>query len=146
MQRGFAPEWAGGWNVARWAFTFTLFYAHLPRLARIEDAYACTDMVFSTGPWRLAEYVIWTPQSATGMWWLGIVGLAGMAWGGRLFRVGLLLHLIGAWALLTEEALNLKAHDRLAPTSMALPQSGDRPWRVGSSSWSSAGSTGRPGR
>lgn len=113
MQRAFAPDWAGAWGAARWAFTLTLFYAHLPRFARIEDAYACTDMLFTTGPWRLADFVVWTPESATGMWWLGIVGLAGMAWGGRLFRTGLLLHLIGAWALLGEEALNVKAHDRL---------------------------------
>lgn len=114
MDRLFAPEWAGGWTLARWCFAFTALAAHLPRLARIEDAYACTDMLFSTGPWRLAEYVVWTPATATGIWVAGVVGIVAFAIGGRLFRPGLALYFVAAWALLAEEALNVKAHDRLA--------------------------------
>jgi len=34
-------------------------------------------------------------------------------WGGRAFRLGLFCRLLGAWALLGNEAINIKAHDRL---------------------------------
>ncbi len=114
MDRAFAPEWAGGWTLARWGFAFAALWGHLPRLSRIDDAYACTDMLFNYGPYRLNEWVTFTPLTATVLWVLGLLGIVAIAVGGRLFRPGMLFYLVGAWALLAEESINIKAHDRLS--------------------------------
>ena len=59
------------------------------------------------------EYVRFTPPTAIALWFVGALGIGMIAWGGRLLRPGLLLWFVGAWVLLAEEALNVKAHDRL---------------------------------
>ncbi len=114
MKRLFEPVWAGGWTAARLCFAVAVLWGHWPRLARVEDAYACTDMLFTTGPWQLANYVVWTPTSAYALWTVGLLGIMGLFLGGRFFRPGMFLYLLGAWALLGEEAINVKAHDRLS--------------------------------
>ena len=114
LDAAFAPTWAGGWAASRLIFVFAAICAHLPRLFRIDDAYACRDMLFTRPPYSLADWVVWSPASATAVWALGALGIVGVAWGGAWFRLGLLAYLLGTWGLLAEEALNVKAHDRLA--------------------------------
>ncbi|MBM4368186.1 MAG: HTTM domain-containing protein [Deltaproteobacteria bacterium] len=114
MRRLFEPNWAGGWTATRLLFACAALWGHWPRFARVEDAYACTDMLFTTGPWQLANYVVWTPTTAYALWFVGLAGILGLFVGGRFFRPGMILYLLGAWALLAEEAINVKAHDRLS--------------------------------
>ena len=109
----FAPAWAGGWTLCRWMFGVAALWGHVPHLAQLADAYACSDMLFTNGPYRLTEWIVWRPPTATALWAVGLVGIGMFTWGGRLTRPGLLLYLLGAWSLLGEEAINVKAHDRL---------------------------------
>ena len=113
VERLFQPEWAGGWQGTRILWAMVALFAHMPRIRGIDDAYAAQDMVFSTGIYKLAEYVVLTPPVARTCWALGVVGLACVLWGGRAFRPGLMLWFVGAWTLLGNEAINIKAHDRL---------------------------------
>ncbi len=113
LDRIFAPQWAGGWAAARVALALGLLFAHIPRFRFIEDAYAASDMVFSKAPFHLADYIVWTPPTAYGLWGAGIAGALLLLWGGRLAKPGLLLFLITAGLLLVAEAFNIKAYDRV---------------------------------
>lgn len=113
LERLFAPEWAGGWAAMRVLFVVAAAWGHLPRVLAVPDVYAAEDMVFTAGIYRLAEYVTFTPTTAYGLWTTATLGLAFVLWGGRLAKPGVILWLFGAGALLAEEALNVKAHDRL---------------------------------
>jgi hypothetical protein len=111
--RLFEPTWAGGWEVGRWMLVLAMVAAHVPRLVRIEDAYAASDLLLTSGPLRLAEVVRWTPPTAYAIYFLGWLGILLAALGGRATKPGLLLYLVPTWLLLAEEATNVKAHDRL---------------------------------
>jgi hypothetical protein len=114
LDRLYAPIWAGGWDLVRWGFALSQLGAHLWRIHRMADAYAADDMVFTAGPWQLARYVTWSLPTAWAWWSVALVGLVGLLWGGRLAKPGLVAYLAGAWALMAVEALDVKAHDRLA--------------------------------
>jgi hypothetical protein len=142
LDRLFEPEWAGGWDLARWGFVVAAILAHLPRTHRIGDAYASPDMVFTTGPFVLADYVRWTVPTAWAIWAAGAAAIALVAWGGRCFRPGVALYLVASWALLAEEALDVKAHDRLftwIALVMLLSPAGERrlsdKWRSPAARW-----------
>lgn len=113
IERLYRSEWAGGWTCARLLFVFALAHGHLPRIAGVGDAFGAPDMVFNNSLSSLNEYVFVTPQLAYGFWGIGTLGLVLMLLGGRSFRAGLGLWLIGGWLLLLSEGLNIKAHDRL---------------------------------
>ncbi len=95
-------------------FALAMIAAHVPRYARIDDAYASADMVFSHPPIRLADVVRWTPATATGLWLAGLVGALLLLWGGRLAKPGLALFVATSFLLLEAEAFNIKAYDRLS--------------------------------
>lgn len=142
LDRLFRPVWAGGWLWTRWAFVAAALWGHAPRLVAIPDAYAAADLVLTAGPWRLTEYVLFSPTTAYLLWSLATLGLVLIAGGGRLFRWGLLFWFIGAWALLAQEALNVKAHDRLLAWiwlamwfSPAHEQGLSRAWRSPAPRW-----------
>jgi len=113
LDRLFQPQWAGGWTAARVLFALVALLTHGPRIIRIEDAYASTDMLFSTHPFRFNDHFILTPESATVFWAIGIAGCLMILWGGRLAKLGVCLFLVGSWVLLMSESLNTKAYDRL---------------------------------
>lgn len=129
LDAAFAPVWAGPWALSRGMFVFAAAWSHLWRVAAIRDAYAVDDMVFTSGPFRLADFVIWTPATATALWAVGVLGIGMIGWGGRALRPGLVLWFVGAWALLAEEAVNIKAHDRLmfwVAVGLMLSPAGER--------------------
>lgn len=113
LDRLYRPEWAGGWTLARWLFIFACAHAHLPRVMGIPDAYGASDMVFNNSISSLNDYIFVTPELAFGFWGVGVAGLVMMALGGRMYRTGVLLWIVGAWLLLLSEGLNVKAYDRL---------------------------------
>lgn len=113
MQRLFAPRWAGGWAPTRVLYALAGLGTQLPRAGAIGDAYAAPDMVFSRGPLYLADWVVLTPPTAWVVWAAGVAGLLGLGWGGRLARPGLWLWLVAMTVLVSAEALNIKAYDRL---------------------------------
>jgi hypothetical protein len=110
----YVPEWAGGWELLRWAWAFAAFLCIAPRALGIGDAFGAPDMVFASFfPLNLASSLALGAQGAWALWVTGIVGVGCVAWGGRAFYPGLALWLIGNWGMLSEEALNAKAYDRL---------------------------------
>lgn len=113
LARLYEPQWAGGWALARVLFGVGCIFAHLLRLAFIEDAYASTDMVFSRAPFYMADHVVLTPTTAYGLWGAAVAGALLLIWGGRLAKPGLLLWLVASWLLIAQEAFNIKAYDRV---------------------------------
>ena len=120
LDRFFRSEWAGGWTLARLIFVFALAHGHLPRILGVGDAFGAPDMVLNNSLSSLNEYVFVTPELAYALWGIGTLGLVLMLLGGRWFRAGLGLWLIGGWLLMLSEGLNIKAHDRLG-LLMVLP-------------------------
>jgi hypothetical protein len=114
MDRLFEPVWAGGWTATRRMYGLVSLFFALGQAPALADAYAAEDMVFASWPFHLADHVRITLPTAWGLWGFGILGLLGVIWGGRLLRPGLVLWLLCEWTLLAAEALNIKAHDRLA--------------------------------
>lgn len=112
-ERLFEAKWAGGWAAFRWTFLLAALLTHGPRVADLSDAYAASDLILSRGPLHLGEYWILTPGSALLVWLVGVLGLGLLAWGGRLARPGVVVFLVGYWLLMSAEAANIKAYDRL---------------------------------
>ena len=113
LERLFQPQWAGGWTAARWAFALSALGAHLPRASHIGDAYGVTDMVFDVGPFHMANHVVLSEGSAWGLWWIATAALGLILWGGRITKPVLLIWLVSTWLFLANEALSIKAYDRL---------------------------------
>ncbi len=111
--RRWAPQWAGGWALARVLFALAALYNQLLRYPRVEDAYASADMVFAYKPFYLANHVVLTTETGWAMWWAGTVGLLLLLWGGRVAKLGLLAWFLSSWVLLGSECFNTKAYDRL---------------------------------
>jgi hypothetical protein len=112
-ERRWAPEWAGGWTLARVLFALAALYNQLLRYPRIDDAYASTDMIFSYKPFYLADHFVLTPATGHALWWTGFLALLALLWGGRLAKPALLIWLLSGWVLLSMECFNTKAYDRL---------------------------------
>ena len=113
LDRLFAPQWAGGWVVARVVFAAALLATHLPRAAGIGDVYGVQDILFTMGPLTLNQTIVWSEGSAWALWGGGLLGLGGLLFGGRAAKPGLLLWLVTTALLLVNETLNIKAYDRL---------------------------------
>jgi hypothetical protein len=113
LDRWFAPQWAGGWALARVLFGIAALLSHGPRFFHIDDAYASADMVFSQYPFYFNDHWILTPPTARIVWAVGVAGAAMILWGGRLAKPGVLVWFVGSWILLLSEALNIKAYDRV---------------------------------
>ena len=113
IDRIYAPTWAGGWTATRWLYAAVGLFTILPRAAGIGDVYGVEDMLFSNPPLYMADLVVLTEPTAWGVWAAAVVGLLMLAWGGRAARPGLVLWLLASWVLLANEALNVKAYDRL---------------------------------
>lgn len=113
LEAAYTPQWAGGWLVMRWLWVVAATIQHGSDVLSIPDVWGAQDMVFVTGPWRLAEHFLMTPSMAYGLWATTMLGIACVAFGGRALRPGLVLWAIGAWTFLGYEALNVKAHDRM---------------------------------
>jgi hypothetical protein len=129
LERLYAPVWPGGWAVTRLVFGIVCFMSMAARAPALADAYASTDMVYSAWPFFLADHVRLTLHTAWILWGLGMIGAAGIAFGGRTLRLSLLLWVVPNWILLAEEALNIKAHDRLGlwiALALLLSPAGER--------------------
>ena len=113
LDRIFKPQWAGGWAAARVLFGVVALLTHGPRIIRIDDAYASTDMLFAQYPFRFNNHFVLSPDTATIFWAIGVAGCLMILWGGRLAKLGICVFLFGSWVLLASEALNVKAYDRL---------------------------------
>jgi hypothetical protein len=110
----FAPVWAGGWTLTRWLWCLGAVLCLGPRALGIGDAYGAADMVFtSRTPLYLASWFYLDERGAWALWLLGMLGIGLVARGGRAFYPGWALWLVGNWTLLAQEALNVKAYDRL---------------------------------
>ena len=79
----FRPGWAGGWTLARLAFAMAALHCQLDRGWHVRDALANPHVVFNSGPAHIAERVLLAAPAAWSLWGLGLVGLAGLFWGGR---------------------------------------------------------------
>jgi hypothetical protein len=113
LDRLFEPVWAGGWAATRVIYAVVCLAFFVPRAWALADAYAAPDMVFSAFPFYLADHVRLTLRTAWILWFGGVAGLLAILAGGRWMRPGLLLWVFCNWVLLAEEAVNIKAHDRL---------------------------------
>lgn len=113
LQKMYAPQWAGGWPVARWLFVIVAVITQFPRHRGIGDVYGVDDMLFSNPPFYLADIWVLSEGAAWGIWGLSFVGLGMLAWGGRLAKPGMVIWLVLSWTLLANEALNIKAYDRV---------------------------------
>jgi hypothetical protein len=113
IDRMFAPRWAGTWTLVRWLYVAVALVTHLPRVLDIRDAYASDDLVIASGLLPLATWIVITPPTAYALWALGVIGLVLVAVGGRTAKPGLVLWVVAMWLLLSAEAMNIKAYDRL---------------------------------
>lgn len=113
LERLYAPIWAGGYAGTRLSFALAAGLTMAPRVTMLGDAYAAPDMSFRVAPFYLADHLQLTLPTATGLWAASLLGLLGLAWGGRLARPGLLLWASCAALLLAAEGFNIKAYDRL---------------------------------
>ena len=113
LDRLYRPIWSGGWTISRYAFVVVAALTWGPRFWGIPDVYAVEDMVFSSGIFRLSDHWILSPRSGYLMWSIAMAGLGLTAVGGRMTKVGIALFLLASWTLLSAEALNIKAYDRL---------------------------------
>lgn len=109
----FTPTWAAPWAVFRLAFVLAGLLTHGPRVFSIGDAYASPDLHLASATDRFATFIDGDPTVAAATWALGMLGLGALAWGGRLARPGVLLFLVAFWGLVSAEAANSKAYDRL---------------------------------
>jgi hypothetical protein len=107
------PQWAGGWAGARIAFAVAALLTWVPRGQGIGDVYGVADMVFSQGPLYLSDVLVLTEPTAWAAWAVTVVGLLLVGFGGRGTKPGLVLWLLASTLLLGNEALNIKAYDRL---------------------------------
>jgi len=113
IERLFEPAWAGGWAWMRRCWALAALACVLPRFGSVEDAYAASDMIFSRGPWFLADHVVLGPAAVYGLLAGCALCLVAVARGGRLFVPCLLLFLLMNWTVLSAEALSIKGSDRL---------------------------------
>jgi len=105
-------KWDGGWLWMRWAWALAVLITHLPRARGITDAYASSDMVFEDTLLHVNAWLPMTPALAWVLWGLAIVAALLVAQG-RFAKPALLVWLPFYWILLSAEALNMKAYDRL---------------------------------
>jgi len=113
LDRVFAPQWAGGWALARVLYGFAALVTHGRRGWGLADAYASADMVFSAPPFYFNDLVQLSLPTAVAVWVGGLVGAGLVIAGGRTAKLGVVGFLICSWILLMSEALNIKAYDRL---------------------------------
>lgn len=112
-ERLFAPEWAGGWVLTRWLYAVASLTLHLPRYDQIVDAQAHPEVVFTSGPFRVADTLVLSYPASVALWSAGLVGLGALARGGRLARSGLGLWLVTAWPLVMWGGLSARVPERL---------------------------------
>ncbi len=113
LARAFAPRWAGGWAWTRLLFALAALDAHLARIPSIQDALAAPTMVLASGPTVLARHVLVGPAAAWSLWAVGLVGLAGLVFGGRAAKPGLVTWFLSHAAVLVACGLNVRAPERL---------------------------------
>ncbi len=113
IERLFSPVWAGGWSGTRVLFVLAALVAHLPRLGQIRDAVQYPDVVLTSGPLRLVEQVALTGGQATGLWVVGLAGLAALLWGGRAAKPGLLLWLASSYPMIILTGLSARVPERM---------------------------------
>lgn len=128
-----APERHEGWPVFRALFALAGLLTWLPRAAHLEETYSSAGVVVAAGRVPLTEHVVWSPGTAWGIWGALVLGLL-LVGLGRLVRPGLLLFVLGSFALMFAEGLNMKAYDRLmfwqalalflAPAAASRPELG----------------------
>lgn len=109
----FAPQWAGGWAWYRICFALAALLTLLPRWAGIGDVYGVEDMVFSQRPFELADTVVFTESTMQLIWGGGVAALVFVLLGGALTKPAVAVYLACSWLMLANEALNIKAYDRL---------------------------------
>ncbi len=110
----FAPSWAGGWTPARWLFAAAQAIEGTRQVRQIADSFRHPELNFGSGILHLSDRVLLPPALA---WLLGgavFVGLAGLGWGGRAARPGLLLWMLAELGLFAGLGWELNAPERIA--------------------------------
>jgi hypothetical protein len=130
LEAWFAPSWAGGWAATRLFWACAAALAHGPRAMGIGDAYGSPDFILTGRLFQLNDWMFVTPTHCWIAWAVGLIGLAMVAWGGRLMHVGIALWFVGSFFLIGSEAYNMKAFDRLLAW-MALALVFSPAWRRG---------------
>lgn len=114
MDRLFAPTWMGGWTLTRILLGVVLLIDIGRRWPDLADGYAAQDYIFALPPLYLANHVVFSLPWIQALWALNILALVGWLVGGRWFKPSALLWFVANFTLLSAEAINTKAHDRLA--------------------------------
>ncbi len=107
-------QWAGAWPLARILFALVALRHHLLRGRDAQDALETPNIVFNAGPLHLADQVLIGPVSATFVWILGIIGLSGLLYGGRLSKPGLTAWLLSTYTLIATCGLQARVPERFA--------------------------------
>lgn len=113
LDRLYAPVWAGGWRWTRALWALAAVASWAPRARGIGDAYGSDDAVFAIPPVRLADTLRFSIPTAWALWATSLAAALVVARGGRPTKPALLVWITATWLLLFDEALNIKAHDRL---------------------------------
>lgn len=113
LERLFAPRWAGGWAGARIAFGLAALYAQALRYPDVRDALAAPNVVFASGPTRIADHVLLGPVTAWGVWAAGLLPVLAILVGGRWAKPGIVGWLLLHAGLLAAMGLNVRVPERL---------------------------------
>lgn len=111
--RLFEPQWAGGWTFTRLLFGLASLHLHSLRVTAISDALAAPDFVLSSGPTRIADTVLLSPAAAWATLAIGFCGSAGLLYGGRFAKPGLMVWFVSEWVLLACLGLSVRVPERL---------------------------------
>jgi len=106
-------QWGGGWFYTRILFSIVAITNNFPRFFMADDLFGSSIMRFQNGWFALSKIYEINTHEALACCVLSIVGLLGVARGGKTFHIGLVLWFITNSIYLTSEALNVKAYDRL---------------------------------
>lgn len=106
-------DWGGGWYYTRILFSIVAITNIIPRFFMVEDLFGSNLMRFYNGWFALSKIYEINSLEALACCILSIIGLLGVARGGKTFHIGLVLWFLTNSIYLASEALNVKAYDRL---------------------------------
>lgn len=108
----FTARWAGGWAGTRIAYGLAAIDAQAARWRDVRDALAVPEIVFASGPTRIADHVLLGPAPAWTLWAAAFVPAVGVVVGGRGTRAAVLGWFLLHAALLAALGLNVRAPER----------------------------------
>lgn len=113
LDRLYAPQWAGGWTFTRLLFGVAAVHLHVLRASGVTDALAAPSFVLSSGPTRVADHVLLGAAAAWPIYAVGVLGIVGIFYGGRLAKPGLIAWFVSEWVLLTCMGLSVRVPERM---------------------------------